>query len=593
MDQAVGKTERRIPALSVSRGVGIGHVVFLHGEKRHFFHIGLHESQIEPELNRFRSAVSQCTRQLNELASHDQHDPNKPVSSIFGVHLMIIEESSLVAKIESVIRDQYVNAEWSLKVVSEQYLERQGAVTDLHFREKYLDIEDVCERLLAALSGSANGAKPTYAGKVVVAREMRPSWIMDLKKGNPAALITERGGWTSHTSILARELMLPMASGIKDLEQTLMQSDHVIVDGINGQVIINPTTETLEHYAKIAEAIDISHDLPVEFGKKATTLDGVAIAIRANVDIPEAYQLAKHFGADGIGLFRSESLISQPGGVPSEDEQLIAYRQMADVAGDAGVKIRTFDVGLDRLSGNSHTGEANPALGLRSLRLSIQDSSYFRTQIRAIFRASVGRSIDIVLPMVSGVNEVVRSRTIIDEERSNLIEQGIEIGKPKLGAMIEVPSGVLTAREIAHHVDFLSLGTNDLVQYLLAVDRDNDSVADWYQTLHPAVIMAISEVVAAAEIARIPLVVCGEMAGSAFYVPLLIGLGTREFSMNVNSIYQIRRLVSGITLSDARKLIELVQGSETADETEIILREFYLTNWAELFPPGLLNSKHR
>ncbi len=593
MQQTATKPERRIPALAVSRGVGIGRVVFLQGEKRHFFRIDLEESQIDAEILRFRSAVTECTLQLNEIASHDPHDSNQPVASIFGVHLLIIEESSLVEKIESVIRDRGVNAEWSLKVVTDKYLAKQNSVADLHFREKYLDIEDVAERLMTALIGSPSMVQLTYSGAVVVARELRPSAILEINNSNPAALITERGGWTSHTSILAREFMLPMASGIRNLERTFSHGDCVIVDGVNGQVIIDPDTDTLAHYDKITAAYTVSNDLPDVISEKATTLDGVEIAIRANVDIPEAYQLARHFGAEGIGLFRSESLITRPGKIPSEDEQILAYNQMAEIVGKAGVKIRTFDIGFDQLTGDGLSSELNPSLGLRSIRFSLQDSTYFRTQIRAIFRAAFKQSIDIVLPMISGVSEILQSRTIIDEERASLAREGIEIGSPKLGAMIEVPSGVFTAREIARRVDFLCLGTNDLVQYLLAVDRDNDSVADWYQTLHPAVIRAISEVISAAKSAGIPLLICGEMAGSAFYVPLLIGLGARELSMNVNSIHQIRRLISGISLSHLNELIERVKTCETADETETVLREHYLANWADLFPPGLLNSKHR
>ncbi|MEO6051527.1 MAG: phosphoenolpyruvate--protein phosphotransferase [Pyrinomonadaceae bacterium] len=593
MDQADLKSERRLPALAVSRGIGIGHVVFLHGEKRHFFRLDLDAADIETECSRLHSAVEASVRQLRSLATNSDLDPTQPVSSIFGVHLLMMEESSLIEKIETIIGDQKVNAEWALKIVTDQYRDRQISVEDTQLREKYLDIEDVSERLLNALDGSPSPAQLTYSGAVIVARELRPSTIMELTRSNPVALITEHGGWTSHTSILAREFKLPMASGIKDLEQVFSHGEEVIVDGINGQVILNPSMETIKHFHTFGSENIVSDELPTELAKPVRTIDGTSIAIRANVDIPEGYQLAKYLGAEGIGLFRSESLISQSGKIPSEDEQIAAYRQMAEVAGESGVKIRTFDVGIDQLGGDNHEPERNPSLGLRSIRLSLTDTTHFRSQIRAILRATVGEKIDVVLPMVSGVSEVLRSKAIIAEERTRLENEGTPIGAPKLGAMIEVPSGVLTAREIARKVDFLCLGTNDLVQYLLAVDRDNDSVAEWYQTLHPAVIRAISEVLAAAADSDIPVVVCGEMAGSAFYVPILIGLGARELSMNVNSIRQIRHLVSGITINESVALVDTIKSSETAAETEQILREFYLRNWIGLFPAGLLNSKHR
>jgi phosphoenolpyruvate-protein kinase (PTS system EI component) len=266
---------------------------------------------------------------------------------------------------------------------------------------------------------------------------------------------------------------------------------------------------------------------------------------------------------------------------------------MADKVGDAGLKIRTFDIGLEEAGHRRAITEHNPSLGLRSIRLSLVETERFRTQIRAILRASADRNIDIVLPMISGVDEVLRSIEIIKEERKSLESRGVTIGEPHLGAMIEVPSAVITANDIARNVDFLCLGTNDLVQYLLAVDRDNDAVADWYQTLHPAVIEAISTVLNAAATAGIPVGVCGEMAGSAFYVPLLIGLGARELSMNINSITQVRHLIAGISSNEAAELVARVRSGSTADEIESGLREYYIEHWSHLFPPGLLNTRHR
>ena len=240
MKQVPLKSERRLPALAVSRGIGIGRVIFLCGEKRHFFHIDLGAADIEAECSRLQSAVAESVRQLQSLATSNDIDPNQPVSSIFGVHLLIIEQSSFIENIGKVIADQKVNAEWALKIVTDQYLDRQTSVSDVNFKEKYLDIEDVSERLLNALDGSPSPAQLNYSGSVIVARELRPSTIMELSKTNPVAVITEHGGWTSHTSILAREFKLPMASGIKDLERVFAHGDEVIVDGNNDQVILNP-----------------------------------------------------------------------------------------------------------------------------------------------------------------------------------------------------------------------------------------------------------------------------------------------------------------------------------------------------------------
>ena len=270
------------------------------------------------------------------------------------------------------------------------------------------------------------------------------------------------------------------------------------------------------------------------------TLDGWPITIRANLDLPSAYKQAKRFGCEGIGLYRSEFLFNQFKGFPTETEQIEAYRQIAELAGDDGVRIRTFDLSLENLTGENEDKEKNPALGLRAIRMSLTRKKQFRTQIRALLQASFENNMDIVLPMISDVSEIIQTKESSKPKR-NLPQKRHKYGSPRLSAMIEIPSAVLIAEEIAAEVDFLCLGTNDLVQYLLAVDRDNEAVADWFRTLHPAVFRAVKMVVKAAEDSDTPLIVCGEMAGSPFYAPVLIGLGVTEMSMNVNSIPQVRK----------------------------------------------------
>ncbi len=590
-DIAHAKSEHRLPALVVSRGIGIGRIVFLHGEERRFFRLDLNAGEIEAELGRFRSALDTSILQLRELAVSSNADTNQPVSGIFGVHLLILE-SSFVEKIEAVIKSQRVNAEWAVRKVSDEFLEKQVAVSDLRFRDKSLDIGDVANRLLTALSGSP-ATTQTDPEAVIVARDLTPSLVMELAKNNPAAFITEYGGWTSHASIIAREFQLPMVSGVRNLEHFARTDDRVIVDGDNGEVILNPGDETIAKFRAPVGRDKDSSDLQHPASHGTVTLDGTRIVIRANIDRPESYAAAKNYGPQGIGLFRSESLIRSIGAIPSEDEQFAAYCKIAELAGGAGVNVRTFDLGVGQIAGSHTSAERNPSLGLRSMRLSLSEPVVFRTQIRALLRAAFYNRIDIILPMISGVSEILSAKAIIDEERANLSNAGIEIGTPKLGAMIETPSAVFTASEIAAYVDFLCLGTNDLVQYLLAVDRDNDAVADWYQTLHPAVLKAISEVLSTARNSGIPVTVCGEMAGSPFYVPVLLGLGARELSMNVNSIRPVRQLLSGISVSDCVALVDKVKTCITAKMIENHLREYYIQNWSSLFLPEMLSARHR
>ncbi len=582
------RAELRIPATAVSRGIGIGHVVFHNGDKNSSYKTHLDLSQIDNELERLRLAVSRAVKDLTELTAH-QHVQS--ASGIFGVHLLILENSSFVADIESKINDSQVNAEWAIKTISEDLAGRQRSVSNGHLSEKHLDVKDVAERLMLCL-GNVAVSESRESGSVLVVGELMPSRLLELAKSDPVAIISEHGGWTSHTSILARELAIPLVTGIKNIEKLVFQDDEAIIDGINGQIIVNPTLETLEKFSILSGKQNIFSTFANGSSKHVKTLDGHEILIRANADMPSVYRVAERAGASGIGLYRSEIIFNQFQNFPSEAEQITAYRAIADAVGDAGVRIRTFDVGVGQLAGDARTIEPNPSLGLKSIRLSLTSSDYFRTQIRAILQASHERKVDIVLPMISGVSDILALRSIIEEERDKLTNAGNLVGNPAIGVMIEVPSAVMTASEIARNVDFICLGTNDLVQYMLAVDRDNEAVADWYQTLHPAVIRVIRDVISAGKKSDIPVTICGEIAGSAFYVPLLIGLGACELSMNVISIQQIRHLISGITSINTEQLVESIELCETAEEIESILRDHYQQNWSHLFPQGLLSAKY-
>jgi phosphotransferase system enzyme I (PtsI) len=413
-----------------------------------------------------------------------------------------------------------------------------------------------------------------------------------LSESNPKAIITEHGGWTSHTFILAREINLPAVTGLKGILRRLQTGDEAIIDGFNGEVILNPTPESIKKYKFVETRYQESTFQKSESVKESLkTLDNYEITIRANIDLPEGYAKAKQSGAKGIGLYRSEFLFNQFKGFPSEQEQLKAYRKIATLAGADGVRIRTFDLSVEQLAGENKEREKNPALGLRAIRLVLNYKREFRQQLRALLQASFDQKIDIVLPMISDVSEILQTKRIIEREKDRLRRKGVKTGSPRLGAMIEVPSAVIIADEIAREVDFFCLGTNDLVQYLLAVDRDNEAVADWFRTLHPAVIRSIKTVLSAAAKNSIPTTVCGEMAGSPVYVPILIGLGATELSMNVNSIARVRRTISNIAYEEARAIAENLQNCRTADEVEDQVRERYLEKWSHLFTAEILPPK--
>ena len=586
------KAEIRLHARSVSRGVAIGRIVTLHGKNRQFFRVEISDSEIPAEVDRLRAAVRNARRQLDQMAQPGNRQTSPSMPGIFDAQRMMLDDSSFISKVESEIAEKKINCEWSVKLVADEYVAKYKAIPDEHLSERYIDIEDVAERILVALGIGGQPSLKLNEHSIIAASELLPSTLAELNERSPKAVITEHGGWTSHTFILARELSLPAVTGLKKLLRVVNTGDPVIVDGYNGQIILHPTPETLDKY-KVAAAqfqqinydhIDVSNAPP-------KTLDGTEIIVRANLDIPAVYRKARRFGARGIGLYRSEFLFNRFKGFPSESEQVHAYREIADFAGEDGVTIRTFDLGTEQLYGQANDREKNPALGLRAIRLSLSQTRNFRVQLRSLLRASHERTIDILIPMISGVAEVRQIKSLLEAERKRLAAKNIPFGDPRLGIMIEVPSTVFIIKELAEEIDFMCLGTNDLVQYLLAVDRDNEAVANWFRTLHPAVIRAIKMVIDDAAAAGKPLVICGEMAGSAFYVPLLLGLGAKELSMNVNSIVRVRKMISGIAFEEARDLAARVIKCKTADEIEAVINEQIGTKWAHLFPSDLLSSR--
>lgn len=580
------KAEQRLQALSVSRGRASGRLVFVPGRRSKHLRRSIDAALIEAEVRRFKLALQLALDDLAKLSTEHADTAGAAELGLLELQRMILE-TSIAEKVENAIRDEFVNAEWAVRNVGDEFIRRQSSVADVRFREKSQDIDDSIERLLGALRKSGPETE-IEAGSVLYLADPRPGLLMELAGAHPSAIISEHGGWTSHVSILARELRLPMVTGLSDLDAAASSGDLVIVDGDVGELIINPTEESLRSIqgarleAVVRETADPSGCI---------LSDGVEITIRANADSAETFASAIAAGAKGIGLFRSETILSHLGMDPSEDEQYLAYRRLAEAAGPECLRLRLFDIGPD-ITADRRSRERNPALGLRAIRYGLNDPRSMRTQIRAVLRASCFGEIDIILPMVSNIDEIRRTRAIIADERTLLESTGTPVGSPRLGVMIETPAAVIVADALAHESDLFCVGTNDLVQYLLAVDRDNESVAEWYQSLHPAVIRSLRNVVSAAAGANIPVSVCGEMAGSPFYVPLLLGLGVRELSMNVNAITPVKHLLSGLTLDDCEALASISLQSDSARHAEEALRSVYLERFEKLFPSGLLNVRH-
>ncbi|MGH9947334.1 MAG: phosphoenolpyruvate--protein phosphotransferase, partial [Pyrinomonadaceae bacterium] len=523
---------------AVSRGVAVGNIVCLYGTKRQFVRRTVDERDVAKELERFEKAQADSGESIAKAIAAARQDQNKAASEILLTHKTILDDPSIRQRIIGSISRDKTSAEWAVFEVFQDAAAKLRDQSDETQKEKHLDFEDVCEHLLVSL-GAAKESIPLPPGSIVAATEVSPAMFLDLAVQGIRGLIAESGGWTSHTSILAREAKIPAITGIRNILETFGEGESVAVDGFTGEAIIDPSDATCERIRHPEQHKKNSSGEFTFADRNISTLDGIPIIIRTNTGTVESYENAEKAGAKGIGLFRSEAIIDTLGRIPNEDEQAAFYSELAKATGEYGVSIRTFDIDESVLEGSLSVRKKNPALGLRAIRLGLAREELLRTQICALLRAAYSTSLSVVVPMVSGTAEIRHVRQIIDEESERLRTEDIKIKLFELGAMVEVPSAVLVADQLAKVCDFLCLGTNDLAQYLLAADRDNESVSKWFRTLHPAMIRSVKRVIDECRKAKKPLVVCGEMAGSPFYVPVLIGLGATEFSVSPATISDV------------------------------------------------------
>ena len=577
------RREERWTGLGVSDGVVVGRVLKIHSGAQHVYRATLDEAEVEREVRRLRAAVRLARRQLLAIKARAERELGLEHAYIFDAHILMLEDRKLLDDVEQFIRDERSNAEWAVKVVADRILVVYAEIKDDYLRERGSDIEDVTQRILNALSGEPPRYRKMTEDAVIVAEDLMPSAVAEMDFEHARAIATDTGGWTSHTAIIARGLGLPAVVGLRDLHRRARTGDEIVIDAFKGEVVLHPSRATAEAYRKAVLSASRARSAATENGHgPLRTQDGVEIFLRANVELPVEYAGVSRFGARGIGLYRSEFLLSQQGSMPSEDEQCEAYKMVAEVAGEDGATVRLFDLGGDKLGGSFEL-ERNPALGLRAIRFSLRHEESLRTQVRAILRAAVHGRLDIVLPMISDVSDVRRARAIIEEERVHLSSEGKPVGTVRVGAMIEVPSAVLTADRIAREVDFFSLGTNDLVQYLLAVDRGNEEAAEWFRSLHPAVLQSIGQTLEAARAACIPAVVCGEMASAPAYAAILLGLGATDFSMTASAIPRVRRRLAALEQRAMARIAAECLECATADEVEELVRERLGSEWPQLF----------
>lgn len=563
----------------VSKGRAEGYVFVLPKVDQDAHVRDLTDDEKAAELTRFDRAIAIATGELKDAEDKYLSSVSGNAREIISAQIALLNDPSFNSKVRSLIKDHHKPVQLAIRLVTDEYRELFLSLDDEHLREKAADLQDVCDRLLSALRDSPS-AFEVPKNAVIVCSEIWPSIILTLSASEPAAIISETGGWTSHAFILARELGIPAISGVKNATQRFSTGDLVVVDAVKGSIYRrtspierNETSSDSSHCAVISDE---------QLDHKVKLSDGTELELVANVDSPGKCAEAFAAGVSAIGLVRSEYLFKFDGRLPDESSQIQKYRAIADAADGRPVAIRTFDVGLGQILSVDSKRERNPALGMRSIRLTLKYERQFRMQLRSLVRSNTSGNLSLVIPMVSGSAEVRRVRALLFDEFESARNAEPEVQLPTLGAMIELPSAVLTIDQILDDADFVCIGTNDLVQYTLGVDRDNESVADWYQTLHPAILRSISSVVAACSSSRKDITLCGEMAASPFYLPLLVGLGIRRLSMNPASIRTMLDRAKAIDAPSCRHLAERSLEMRSSSEIELALAKFCSELWPDV-----------
>ena len=515
----------------------------------------LEPDQVEPELKRFREAVSIVNKELADLKETMGQEPSAEVSALLELQAIILRDPLLVAATEQRIESDRCNAEWGLLQQLEAVSAQFDEIDDPYLRERKADVQQIVDRILRAMQGDIGLEEAVLEshsqdddGWILVAKDISPADMLILRRHRFLGFVTETGSATSHTAILARSLGLPAVVGVSGLLNQIAQNDIIVLRSDEGSVLGALTADDQSVY-KGQQAL-YADDLKAleDFKQLAScSLDGVSVLLMANIDLPDDVQIALDRGCDGIGLFRSEFLFMNRSTIPSEDEQFQAYSAVVKAMGGRPVTIRTLDAGADKevtALSIGHDRPNNPALASRAIRYSLQSPDLFLSQLRAMLRASAFGQVKILIPMVSGPSEMISAREMVQQAMTSLRAKGLAFNpKVSVGAMIEVPSAAIAIDGLIAHMDFASIGTNDLIQYTLAIDRTDRSVAHLYNPLHPAILRLIDQTIRSCNRANLPVSLCGEMAGDIDFTRLLLGLGLREFSMHATEILKVKRVV--------------------------------------------------
>lgn len=566
------KKEVIVQGISASQGIAYGTVfVYLQSDVEVPCYQVDADKRIE-EVSRFDKALLTTRQQISKIQDEVEKNLGKNEALIFDAHLLVLEDQALIGETIREFEATGSNIETCFNKISARYIQAFSEIDDEYLRERAGDIRDVAQRVLQNMLGQAENSLSRLAEKrIVVANDLSPSDSASIDRSAALGIVTDSGSKTSHAVIVARSMKVPAVVGVRNLTQRVKTGDWVLVDGYDGLVIVNPTEQTLFRYGKIqSEKKSFEQRLLEANRRPPVTLDGVTVTLQANIEKVDEVALVKDYFAQGVGLYRTEYLFLNSARIPSEQEQFIAYKTVAEGMAPNPVVIRTLDLGGDKpMEGKPDLfpKEANPFMGFRAIRFCLENPEIFKDQLRAILMASVHGDVRLMYPMISGPEELGKANAILAECKAELKTRGQRFNEAmKVGAMIEIPSAATTTDLLAKTCDFFSIGTNDLIQYLLAIDRGNDRVAHLYEPAHPAVVRTLKHIVDEAHRAGVPVSVCGELAGDPIYVPLLLGLGVDALSMTPPSLPAVKYLVRGMTMADARALAVEVLALGSAQE---------------------------
>ncbi|MDD2546821.1 MAG: phosphoenolpyruvate--protein phosphotransferase [Burkholderiaceae bacterium] len=578
-----------VHGLVVARGIAIGRAVLVASSRVDVAHYFVQPEQVPAEIERVRQGRNAVVEELHRLQADMPADAPHELTALLDVHLMLLQDELLTTGVKHWITDRLYNAEWALTTQLELIARQFDEMEDDYLRERKADLEQVVERILRHMKGVASPVAPPVSSPrrktsqdlllddtvdvplVLVAHDLSPADMLQFKQSVFAGFVTDVGGKTSHTAIVARSMDIPAVVGARSASQLVRQDDWIIIDGDAGVVIIDPSPIILAEYGFRQRQIALERERLFRLRHTpAVTLDGHKVELLANIEQPGDAPVAVRAGALGVGLFRSEFLfMGRNGHLPDEDEQYLAYREALEGMQGLPLTIRTIDVGADKPLDKAHKDSfLNPALGLRAIRWSLADPAMFRTQLRAVLRAAAHGKVNLLFPMLAHLSEIQQTLAQVDMARAELQARGAVYGPVELGAMIEIPAAALMVRSFLRYFDFLSIGTNDLIQYTLAIDRADESVAHLYDPLHPAVLRLVADVIAECTAQGKSVCVCGETAGDVGMTRLLLGLGLRSFSMHPAQILAVKQEV---LRADTRKLAPWAQQVLEADDPAALL----------------------